>query len=293
MSNPKNISIDVKTDPHMFSASQAMQSKHDVQKLAAVVYLAGGSVTVPMQQIEEATFIFGDKASFYQKLLATPAIKKWETSGWETWANYPFEIEVMKNPMDLSITIYVKTKEIKFNGFDFGAGNDMTTISLVQPEMEYLDHYDISGKHTKVAIQSGKGGPPLSGSPGSLLPVLNGVLVDAFSKPKHVSGLGSIHWLFVGGPVHGETRWIKGNVMVTSMAVTETLIPKGHSIPSGKYPMMMHKQIQYQGHDLVVGDYLYRIGAQTQEDFSIVPFDEYGKYIEEVGLTPYAQYQEN
>ena len=48
------------------------ESKYDVQKLSAVVYLAGGSVTVPMQQIEEANFIFGNKASFYQKLLSTP-----------------------------------------------------------------------------------------------------------------------------------------------------------------------------------------------------------------------------
>ena len=77
---------------HVPSASQAMQSKYDVQKLSAVVYLAGGSVTVPMQQIEEANFIFGDKASFYQKLLSTPAIQKWETSEWETLVNYPFEI---------------------------------------------------------------------------------------------------------------------------------------------------------------------------------------------------------
>lgn len=290
MSNSKNISIDVKTGPHMFSASQAMQSKHDVQKLAAVVYLAGGSVTVPMQQIEEATFIFGDKASFYQKLLATPAIKKWETSGWETWANYPFEIEVMKNPMDLSITIYVKTKEIKFNGFDFGAGNDMTTISLVQPEMEYLDHYDISGKHVKIVLQKNKPkGLPLSFSD-SFTQDFQPAMMAEFSKGKKVSGLDSVHWLLVGGPKHGETLWVKANP--TSIAVHEAgpLIPKGHALPPGKHPMMMVKSLAYQGYDIVVDGYRYRIGAMSQEDFNSVPFDEYGKYIEEVGLTPYAQY---
>lgn len=30
--------------------------------------------------------------------------------------------------------------------------------------------------------------------------------------------------------------------------------------------------------------------VQTQEEFNTVPMDEFGKYIEEVGLTPYAQY---
>lgn len=135
-----------------------------------------------------------------------------------------------------------------------------------------------------------KVGHPLSGSAGSLLSVFNDVLIDSFSKLKNVSGLDSIHWLFVGGPAHGETRWIKGNVMVTSMAVTEPLIPKGHSIPPGKHPMMMHKQIQYQGHDLVVDGYRYRIGALSKDDFKSIPLNEYGKYIDEVGLTPYAHY---
>jgi hypothetical protein len=275
---------------HMSTASQAMQSKYDVQKLAAVVYLAGGSLTIPMAQIEEANFIFGDSVSFYQKLLSTPAIQKWETSGWETWANHSFEVEVMNSPIDLSVTIHVKTKEIQFNGFDFSAGDDMTTISLVKPKMEYLDHYDISGKHTKVAIKAEKGGPLLSGAPGSFTQEFDKALLGGFSNGKKVSGLDSIHWLFVGGPAHGETRWIKGNVSVISMPVTEPLIPKGHTIPPGKHPMMMHKQIQYQGHDLVVDGYRYRIGVQTQEDFNTVPMDEFGKYIEEVGLTPYAQY---
>ena len=156
-------------------------------------------------------------------------------------------------------------------------------------EMEYLAHYDISGKQTKVAIQNGKGGPPLSGSAGSLLSVFNDVLIDSFSKLKHVSGLDSIHWLFVGGPAHGETRWIKGNVSVTSMW-SEPLIPKGHTIPPTKHPLVMHKHIEYQRYDLVVDGYRYRIGAMSKEDFNSVPFDEYGKYIDEVGLTPYAQY---
>lgn len=105
-----------------------------------------------------------------------------------------------------------------------------------------------------------------------------------------VSGYDNIQWLFVGGPKHGETVWVKGNVKVTSVAAMEPLVPKGLSLPPGKSHMMMHKQFQYQGHDLVVDGYRYRIGALSQEDFKAVPMEEFGKYIDEVGLTPFSEY---
>ena len=105
-----------------------------------------------------------------------------------------------------------------------------------------------------------------------------------------VSGYDNIHWLFVGGPKHGETVWVKGNVKVTSVTAMEPLVPKGLSLPPGKSPLMMHKQFQYQGHDLVVDGYRYRIGALTWEDFKAIPKQEFGKYIEEVGLTPFSEY---
>lgn len=284
---------------HMSSASQAMQSQEALKKLAAIVYCAGGSIDIPMAQIEEAHFIGGGKYGSAHSLLLTPKVQSYMGNGYEVWQGYPFELEVMPNPMSQCLTVYSKPKELSFKEMDFANGSDTTTISILQPEMKYLEHYDYSMPHgiTQKEVMGVEKGPALVSSEAHGMGQVDKLMIKLFEhglsktkKVKKVSGLDSIHWLFVGGPAHGETRWIKGNVSVTSMAVTEPMIPKGHSIPPGKHPMMMHKQIQYQGHDLVVDGYRYRIGAQTQEDFNTVPMDEFGKYIEEVGLTPYAQY---
>lgn len=283
---------------HVSTSAQTVNHKHHVQKLAALVYLAGGSIVIPREQIEDTWAPPGMAQGSVEHLLETQAVKKLDSGHWEAFADFPFELEVMPNIQNNTVEVFSTKKDVPMGGmawgFDFANGPDLTGLSIVMPEHDFMELTEIGGKTVKMYMGASKGAPMLSSGSvgmGEIDYALKKILVDGFSKKgKKVSGYDNIQWLFVGGPAHGELRWIKGNVKVTSMAVTEPLVPVGLDIPAGKHPLMMHKQIQYQGHDLVVDGYRYRIGAQTQEDFNTVPMDEFGKYIEEVGLTPYAQY---
>lgn len=261
-----------------------------IQVLAAVVYCAGGSVEIPYLQLEEAHFLLGGKYGSPDQILTTPTITALSNNGWEMWSKDKFEVEIMPNPHTLNLTVFSKMKE--YMGFDQGKGDDFTAVALVAPEPKFTEHTQFGNPiHThKVYMGVEPGNVMVKGSEHNMDNITE-TLGKAFSKgyfsgKKETILSAGYHWLLVGGPRHGETFWTKDDAKILKLETISPLIPKGVS-SEGKSPMLMATYTVYHAHVLVANGARYRIGAQSEKDFNSIPFNEFEKYIEEVGLTPY------